>query len=240
MSLVPIGILLFSVPARSQTANSDTSYFREAKEQIIRLYMDSLHQNLRIYDGFEFTGAYRRSAGHPFFNFEQPRQGTILYDGTNYPGVMLAYDLTKDEVMVVNPVSNRNISLVTSRVERFELDEHVFIRLRSNEAMTGFPGDGFYEVLYNNDTTTVLAKLKKTMRAPARAEELSKFTQSDVYYVRRGDTFDIIGSKRALLKMTGDYKGEVAKFMQREKLNFKKAPGQAIVKVMEFYDRLKR
>lgn len=237
--LVIAALLFFSSGILAQASLSDTAFQRTAKARILQLYRDSVNQNLRLYDGFEFTGGYRRSAGHPFFAFEEPRQGRILYEGTVYHNVLLSYDLTRDEVVTVNPVSGQNIKLITSKIEEFEIEGHVFVHLHHENGMVGFPGEGFYEVLYKG-AVTVLAKRKKSLRESARPEELSKFSQSNVCFIKKDSTFYVVDSKRSLLQVCGVNKAEVARFMQKEKLDFKKEPEQTIVKVMDFYSLLKK
>lgn len=225
--------------ATSQSTFADTVSIHNSASRIIAVYKDSLKQNLRIYDGYEFTGGYRRSAGHPFFEFDQPQPGTILYEGTEYSNVLLAYDLSRDEVITVNPVSNQNIKLITSKIGRFQIGDHSFISLSDESGSTGFPGEGFYELLYDNDVS-VLAKRKKWLRESARAEESSRFLQSATYFIKKDNTFHEISSKRSLLRLIDDKKAEAAKFMQKEKLDFKKDPEQTIMRVMEFYNLLEK
>lgn len=225
--------------ASSQSAYADTASLLNSASRIIALYKDSLKQNLRIYDGYEFTGGYRRSAGHPFFKFDQPQRGTILYEGTEYFNVLLAYDLTRDEVITVNPVSNQNIKLITSKIGRFQIGDHSFISVGDLSGLPGFPGEGFYELIYDNEVS-VLAKRKKWLRESARAEESSRFLQSATYFIKKDNAFHEISNKRSLLWLFVDNKEEAAKFMQKEKLDFKKDAEQTIIRVMEFYNLLNK
>lgn len=239
--LLLIGAYLmgFYTVATSQSAYADADSLHNPASSIIALYKDSLKQNLRIYDGYEFTGGYRRSAGHPFFEFDQPQPGTILYEGTEYSKVLLAYDLSRDEVITVNPVSNQNIKLIPSKIGRFQIGGHSFISLGDLSGLPGFPGEGFYELLYD-EGVSVLVKRKKWLRESARAEESSRFLQSATYFIKKDNAFHEISSKRSLLRLFDDNKAEATKFMQKEKLDFKKDPDQTIIRVMEFYNLLNK
>ena len=89
----------------AQTLLTDSSLYRSAQNNVIQLYIDSVKENLRLYNGTEFTAAYRSSAGHPFFEYAEPQTGDINYDGIIYPGVRLSYDLTRDEIIFVTPAN---------------------------------------------------------------------------------------------------------------------------------------
>ena len=101
----------------AQTLLSDTALYRSAQNNLVQLYIDSVKENLRLYNGTEFTAAYRSSAGHPFFEYSEPQKGDINYDGIYYPGVRLSYDITKDEIIFVTPVNNLNIKLISEKVK---------------------------------------------------------------------------------------------------------------------------
>lgn len=223
----------------AQTAVADTAFYRSAIDNIIRLYTDSVGENLRLYSGTEFTGGYRSSAGHPFFEYAEPQLGTVFYNGIRYPDVRLEYDLIRDELIFVNPANNLNIKLITQKVEGFSIQNRLFIHITEGNSMANFPGAGFYELLYDKGAIQVLAKRRKRLRQAAKAEELAKFTQTNNYYIKKDSTYYTIDSKKSLITVFKDHKAEVTKFIQKENLNFKKDPERTIVKVVDYYTQFK-
>ncbi|MGK2861326.1 MAG: hypothetical protein ACSLE0_05295 [Chitinophagaceae bacterium] len=222
----------------AQTLLSDTAFYRSAENNLIQLYIDSVKENLHIYNGTEFTAAYRSSAGHPFFEYSEPQKGDIFYDGINYPGVRLSYDLTHDEIIFVTPADNLNIKLISQKVNWFSLQDHLFINIREEGNTVNFPGNGFYELAYDG-IYSVLIKRKKYLDQSSREENVSKFVLLNNYYVRKNDIYYTINSKRSLLAVCKDKKSDVAKYMQKENLDFKKDPGNTIRKVIDYYTQLK-
>ena len=222
----------------AQTSISDSVFYRSAQNNLIQLYIDSVKENLRLYNGTEFTAAYRSSAGHPFFENSEPQQGDIFYDGIYYPGVRLSYDLTRDEIIFVTPVNNLNIKLIPDKVNWFSLQNHLFIYIHEDSNTVNFRGNGFYELSYNG-IYSVWVKRKKYLDQSSREENVSKFVQVSNYYVRKNDIYYTIDSKRSLLAVCKDKKTEVAKYMQKEKLDFKKDPGNTIIKAIDYYTQLK-
>ena len=234
-----LAAIFYSNRVWPQTSITDTAIYRDAINNVIQLYADSLRENLRLYSGTEFTGGYRRSAGHPFFEFEEPQHGDVSYEGIRYPGVLLAYDLTRDELIFINHLKNLNVKLIKQKVDSFTILGHAFVHLRDESNWVHQPHEGFYEVLYEG-TVSVFAKRKKTLRESAKAEEPSRFLQSDAYYVRKGNAYYLIENKRSLLNACSDRRADIAKFMQKENLSFKNNPEQTIIKVIDHYTQLKK
>jgi hypothetical protein len=216
---------------------TDSTWRAAAIDQLVNLYTDSVNENLRLYEGFEFASGYRRSAGHPFFEFEQPHKARIVYKENVYDGVYLAYDITKDEVISVNPLSKQFIQLIKSKVNSFVIEGHIFVHLRRDSTQAAFPGEGFYELLLEGPVN-VYAKRRKSLRQPPRAEELARFVPTNTYYVEKDGTYFAVDSRRALLKVCDEHRNEVSKFMQLEKLDFKHDREQSIIRVVRFYERL--
>ena len=222
----------------AQISLTDTGFYRSAINNIIQLYTDSVKEKLRLYNGTEFTAAYRSSAGHPFFEYSTPQKGDIFYDGILYPGVQLSYDLTRDEIIFVTPANNLNIKLISQKVNWFNLQNHLFINIHEDSNSVNFRGTGFYELAYEG-IYSVLVKRKKNLDQSSREETVSKFIQSTKYYVVKDNLYYIIDSKRSLLAVCKDKKTEVSKYMQKEKLDFKKDPGNTIIKAIDYYTQLK-
>lgn len=222
----------------AQIAISDTALYRSAQKNVIQLYIDSVKENLHLYNGTEFTAAYRSGAGHPFFEYSEPQAGDVFYDGIHYPAIRLSYDLVHDEIIFVTPAKNLNVKLITQKINWFAIQNHLFVRITGNNSVVNSPPDGFYELAYDG-IYSVLIKRKKYFDQATREDNLSKFIQSVNYYVRKDNTYYEIDTKRSLLAVCKDHKTEVSKYMQRENLNFKKDPGNATIKVIKYYSQLK-
>ena len=222
----------------AQLSISDSALYRSAQDNIIRFYIDSVKENLHIYNGTEFTAAYRSSAGHPFFDYAEPQKGDINYDGIYYPGVRLSYDISQNEVIFVTPGNNLNIKLISEKVNWFRLEDHLFAYIHEDSNTVNFPGNGFYELAYDG-INSVLIKRKKYLDQSSREETVSKFVQVTIYYVRKYNTYYTIDGKRSLLAACKDKKTVVSRYMHQENLDFKKDPRNTIIKVINYYTQLK-
>lgn len=230
--------IIFENKVVSQPLPPDTAIYLTAKDHLIQLYIDSAKENLRLYNGTEFTAAYRSSLGHPFYEYSDPQTGKILYDGILYPGIKLLYDIIRDEVIFINEFKNLNIKLIPQKISWFTLQDHRIVQLFRDSNTVNFPGNGFYEQLHDG-TISVFRKSKKQLYEPTRQDESAKFVQYDLYYVRKNNTYYQIDNKRSLLAVCSDQKSDVSKFIQKEKLNFKKDPATMITSVIDYYLKTK-
>lgn len=231
--LISLNILHFD-KAASQSYPPDTSIYLAAKNHLIQLYIDSAKENLRLYNGTEFTSAYRSSLGHPFYEYSDPQTGNIFYDGISYPGVKLQYDIIRDEVIFINEYKNLNIKLIPQKVNWFTLQDHRIVQLFRDSNTINFPGYGFYEQLYEG-TISVFKKSKKRLYEPSKPDESAKYVQYNFYYVRKNNAYYYIDNKRSLLSVCKDRKKDITKFIQKEGLNFKKDPAVMITRVIDYY-----
>jgi hypothetical protein len=218
----------------AQPNAADSSVYWSSREQLVQLYMDSARENLRLYNGTEFTAAYNSSLGHPFFEQPEPEDGTIFYDGIFYPGLKLNYDIIRDEVIFINQFRNLNVKPAPSKISWFTLRDHLFVHLFDDSNSHNFPGQGFYEELHGGEIAA-FRKTWKFLHETSRLDEASRYEQLNTYYVRKQNRYYTIDSKRALIALFKDRKADVAKFIQREGLNFKKDPATMLAKVIDFY-----
>jgi hypothetical protein len=221
----------------SQPAPADSSYYKSALNHIIQLYTDSLKENIRLYNGTEFTAAFRSSYGHPFFETIEPQKGGIFYEDVFYNNVSLHYELIHDEVIFVTPGNNLNIKLITQKIGWFTLPGHLFVNV-STEDVVGLPASGFYELVDKNPYS-VLIKRKKQLYQPPGAEESSKFILINDYYLKKDSVCYHVNSRRSLLAFCRDQRSQVSRFLQEQKLDFKRDPENTILKAIDFYSRLK-
>jgi hypothetical protein len=156
--------------------------------------------------------------GHPFYHNLQPE--SILYDGIVYSSVNFIYDVFLDEVIVIN--------LDKRKIEYFFLGGHKFKKIGD---VTRLPS-GFYEVIYDNDAISLLAKWTKVFRASIWKEKASFFVVKEKVYP--------VHSKKEMLDVFADKEKEIKNFIRQHKLKFKKDKSTSFGKVVAFYSSLKK
>lgn len=222
----------------AQPLLTDTALNNTAINNVIQLYKDSVKENLRLYNGYEFPGIDVRISGHPFFEYSQPQKGDIFYNDMHYPNVLLSYDIIYDKVIFSNPLKDPDLQLLTNKIDWFTIQDHLFVNAGKDINTANFPGSGFYELLYTGPAS-VFVKRKKQFDQSIKADEPSKFIQWTWYYVKKNEAYYEVNSGRSLLAVCKDHKSEVVKLMKKESLNFKKDPVNTLIKVFAYYNTLR-
>jgi len=229
----------FEVPAFAQNgAMADSVFQKRMADSVIKMYYNTVGENMQLYNGSEYAGSFSNSIGHPYFESDRLQKGSILYNAVLYQDIPLSYDLVRDELIISNYTRNFNLKLVTEKIIYFSFLNHVFVKIEPDSSMGTSLASGFYELLYN-EKLMVLAKRVKRLQAGA-AEDKPKFVQYDHYFVRNDNMLKEIESERDLLEFFKDQKAEIKKYLHKNDFRFKKDPGNTIVKAAEYYTQLKK
>jgi hypothetical protein len=161
--------------------------------------------------------------GHPFYHDLRPE--SIVYDNILYAPADFIYDIFIDEVIVINPDSNW-ISLDKRKISQFFLGGHKFEKI---ERLPGL-APGFYEIVYRDNTRSLLAKWKKVFSASVWKGKVSFFVVDDKVHP--------VQSKKEMINMFSDKEREVKAFIRQHKLKFKRGESSSYKKVIEFYSSL--
>jgi hypothetical protein len=223
----------------AQSYLTDSAYYSQSLNNAISLYTNILGKTTHLFNGSEYIFNNHGVSGHAFFGESEPTKGEVFYDGTLYPNVSLAYDLSRDEVLVNNnPGQDFNLKLITERVKYFSVLNHVFVRIVPDNTLKGYiPTEGFYDLLYNGKVT-VLAKRRKQIEQGFKAEESLHFVQYNEYFIKKDNVYYPIDGKGSLLNVFHDQKDKMKKFYRKSDLNYKKNPENAIVRTAEYYAQL--
>src|SRR5580704_9297457 len=85
----------------------DTVFLARAKAYARSLYGKSIGDQAGLYNGVEYKEFPFRSKdeGHPFYLSDEWIGGDVNYDGEEYQGVSMLYDVITDKVIVEQPYS---------------------------------------------------------------------------------------------------------------------------------------
>lgn len=228
-------LLSFWHTATAQPPFSDTvrqSGFYGSPEH---LYTGSMGSYKSLYNGTEYIGSYPGTTGNPYFEWDTLQPAFIQYTGVQYQNIGLKYDLVSQEV-VLRGRQNLLLSLVTEKIAYFSINGHLFLHML-NDSSTGLPQAGYYEVLYGGRTTVLALRKKQVERAPNVAD-LNIFRQYNQYFVKKASLYHPVDSEKSLLNLF-ELGSALKKQLRENKLRFKKAPEQSIIKAVTYYDQLK-
>lgn len=150
----------------------------------------------------------------------------------------MLYDLAKDEVIVLNFLLPDKLSLVSQKVQQFDIHGHQFIYLKT-DSLNKVNSGGFYDLLYSN-TTTVLVKRKKEVKVSNNTSLGASFNQVNQYFLMKGGILYPVKSLASVLKVFKDKKAELQLYLKKNAIVFRDNPEKSIVNMTSHYDQLSK
>jgi hypothetical protein len=228
---------LLTLTIQAQSADNDTLTPHRAWNNAVQQYHDYLTPESGLYRGSEYVQyAYQLKEGHPYFDQDHMRKGSVLYRGIRYNDLPLIYDLVKQLLVINDPFNTFKIALINEEIDSFTIANHIFIRLKDSLDPSA-PRVGFYEQLYKG-RTWILKKEKKEIREEINLTVDRFIDQSVSYYLKKGNTYFPVNNKRALLHALNDKSQETKKFMRRNSLRMTADKENTLIKVAAWYDSL--
>lgn len=221
------------------SAQSFSSAVQGFDDRILQVYVDSMKNNLRLYNGSEYIRYGHGLVGDPFFKNNDFRKGDVLYDGIWYRKVPMLYDLVIGEVVIKDYNGGYEIKLLKEKISAFSLEGHNFTAISSDTTQENAASIDFYDKVYEGKVT-VLVKYQKEMEMSRRTDELSRFTEYTQYYIRNGNDYFSISNERNLYNAMHDKKTEIKKYLNKNNLKLKKDMENVLIELAKYYDSLKQ
>lgn len=228
-------VALFSKKCLAQEAFADTLHYQESIQVAINSYHQFLSGGAGLYNGMEHTGYFGKYEGFAYFKTDAWQDATIEYNGVVYEHVSAKYDLVKDQVIVKHP-TGLAFGLYSPRVTYFILGGDRFINLPGGSDKT-LPETGFYQQL-RTGKLTALAKRKKWIEEEIDQLELKKkFVPVNKYFLVKEAVYYSPRKEVSLLALMDKRKTEAKHALRKAKIRFRRAPEQAILTIVDFYNQ---
>ncbi|HEY2584121.1 MAG TPA: hypothetical protein VGI43_20100 [Mucilaginibacter sp.] len=214
---------------------------KNAMNNALNFYSAALGDQSPLYNGPEYYFYDPHIKGNAYFlDANGFTAGSVYYDGVQYNGVPMLYDVYGEKIVVLLYNHFSKFSLLNERVKSFNFLQHQFINitpdsLGDNRVIT----PGFYDVLYNGKSQ-VLVKRSKDIQTTTGGSSGSEnyFNLITRYYLKKNNTYYSITSQGTLLDAFKDRKKEVQKYIKDNQIKFRKGPEEAMVKIASYYDHL--
>jgi hypothetical protein len=230
--LIAFCCLISTVPVYSQESSAEafnTSY-------PVSLFTEANASQSRLNNGREYVLPASYILGHPFFETKVWTPGKLVYDGVAFNNVDMLYDISKDELIILNFALPNKLSLVKNKVKEFEVRGHKFIYL---EPDTQRPTDqaGFYDQLYHQKVS-VLARRRKIVEVSRNTALDANFVEDDQYYLVKENVLYPVKSRGSVLKVLKDKKTDLQQYLRKNDIIFRLDPENAIIRMAAYYDQL--
>lgn len=237
---VVILLCVFFVPpclAQDSLANSSTS---AAVSNVVNLYYQFTDKQSRLYNGIGTYDYIPGIQGHPYFMDSAWKNGSVIYDGLSFKDVPMMYDLVKDEVVILHYNQIQKITLLTEKVQEFNLQGHHFIKVAKDSQDKESLAAGFYDRLYN-DHSVVLAHRTKIIEEKVTSVIERFITAHEHYYIQKDGhgVYHEVHSYESLLSILKDRARDIKQYLRKNKIRYRKNRENAIIKAVAYYDTLK-
>jgi len=202
-SLYTLPLVLLTVIAFGQPIQ-DTTFLKVSVLRAEKTYHNALNKQLNIRNGRGYKAYTSTADEHPYFLTDDWIIGSIVYESDYYGEVPLLYDLSSEKVISENPVNGAKMELVNDKIDRFELREHVFVKLHNEPNLPAEMSEGFYEILYDGKLK-LYAQRKKNLQTRTKGTFMyPEFEEKNKFFLRNGNSFTKVSGKKSILKALGN------------------------------------
>jgi hypothetical protein len=230
-------ILLISISSLTLRAQSVDSSSGQNISKIVDVYYRSLGEQSPLYNGSQYIEyPFIIQDGHPFFGSQSFVNATIHFEGMTFTEVPMLYDIVRDQVVILDYHKIYKINLPTDKIQGFELSGHTFVLL-VHDSLNGIK-TGFYEQLYSGKIALFAKREKKFLQQYSNTEVNNVVLSKSFYYIRKGNGFYTVNSKKSLLNILKPKQKEVQQYLKKNKIKFKRDRENAALRAVEYYDQL--
>jgi hypothetical protein len=203
----------------------------------VTVYYDALGEQSPLYNGREYVDyANTIQAGHPFYQTTGFVKGSIHYDGMKFEHAMILYDIIKDKVLILHFNNVFRIDLPVEKIREFRMLDHHFIRLLEDSAHV--IEEGFYDKLYEGKIS-LFAKRKKLIIEERTGNDLIRAVdEKSFFYIQKQGRYYPVKTLKSLLNVLNNRREEIRQNLTKNGIKFRKDRENAILKSVQYYDRL--
>lgn len=224
------------IPAHGQNAAYDSSLYFSRLKAAVYAYHQFTGSSSRLYNGIQYVSYQFQSVGNPFFlSDDSLSEGSVCYDGIVYDQIPLLYDIKRDQLVLQSFDGNTLIVLVRHRVSWFKLLGHTFIPVSADSASN--LDVGYYDLLYNGPHEVLERWTKSLQTSYSGLTADREFQQSVSYYIRNGNRFEELGTRKAALRMFHDKKAAIKTYLRKNKIKFHRDPATTLARMAAYYDQ---
>jgi hypothetical protein len=243
---ISIWCILYVISASNsfgQTASNDSTYLQNTIAQTESNFRKAIGQESRLYNGPEYLLYDRNIKGNALYPLDattwQPSE--VNYDGIVYKGVPIMYDIYRDQLAAVLYNRFSIYVFLSERVHDFTLFDHHFVRIVADSLSTNNSGvtTGFYDQLYGGKIEVLAKRIKNIQNSTSTiGVPETYFSAKNEYYIKKGNIFYNVSSKRSFLNVLKDKKSLLQKYIRENNISFRDNREAYMAQVASYYDHL--
>jgi hypothetical protein len=212
----------------SQSAQ-DTNFIEESVLNAKKVYDHVILPQSQLYNGLEFKHYIPTDNEHPYFLSKDWKSSTIWYDGGMYENIPSLYDAHRDEIIILYHNGIKDIQLIKYKVEKFKLDQKLFVHLKDGKIPVGF-----YEHAYDGDVSVFVKHQKILLETISGLTIKRSFDEKERVYLFTKGNYHIIRTKKSALKVLNLKSKDIPKHTLPRK--FKNNKALYVTLLAQYYD----
>jgi hypothetical protein len=202
----------------------------------------------KLYSGSEdiFNGRKwineKRYMGTPLLTDDYWPEADILFNGTEYTGILMNYDLSKNELVVYNPEAGREKYVVISRdkLSGFSFIDTLKGRKYFYEytELDGTKGKALYENATRGKFRLYIKPLKN-LEIKSTSSAQGRYAAFYEYYMSAGNNYNRFSTKSQLLKLIPEFSTELKGYIRKNKIVISGRDPEGVRSVISYLNELK-
>jgi hypothetical protein len=183
----------------------------------------------------------KKFLGSPLLMENYWPKAEISYKGSRYTGILLNYDVLKNEIIVFHSEKSNDkyVVLGIDDLTGFSFTDTVWNRKHIYEytELAGIKGKALYE---NASVGKVSFYIKPVKTVEVKSSDgQGTYTDSYEYFIDTGNGYSSFRSKSQLIKLLSDHNSELHRFIRKNRLKINNQQPENILTVLRYYDGLK-
>lgn len=223
-------LALLVIPLYAQENDQTAKDFYRLKEYFNRSY----GSDFNLLNGKYYQMPFINAIGHPYFNSDQFRKGSLLINGVYYDVVMIRYDLYNQSVILMHIDHTgriKQLDLSTEFIDEFTLDRKLFRKMSFPET-----GTRFFQIVYTGEMSCYLIWEKNLVFNSTSLTNPYTFTsQSGKIYLYVSGQLKLIKSVSSLIEVFGSqYKKEIRRYKRRQRIDLRNVSDENLRQLIEY------
>jgi hypothetical protein len=190
-----------------------------------------------LINGYLFHNYYSNSLGHPYFYLDGFIPGSVTLEGTTYDGVMINYDIHKQQVVVEyeNMSGGMNqLIMVNDHVDEFRIGPFHFIK--TGPGWKDQSPAGFHQVITTEHFSCHVFWEKQHYTTSGSTSLVEQFTEPHrTYYARVGETLGKFRNRRSFAALFPEEdQRKIRRHLRKSHAQFRKVdPASMLINLTE-------
>lgn len=218
-----------------QSFNAHTT---EAENKTLQVYDAYTGPQAALYNGPEYVPFLFKREGTTFYDSDTLTTGWISYDHYLYREIPIQYDVTREQVIVLNFDKRSRLFLENSRIDSFYYGGHTFINLAQNTEQN-LAASGFYERAVSGEISVFVLRRKTIKETIKESQVVRVFNNADRIFLKKHDKYFEVKNKDDVFRVIGDKRNEVKSEMRRLQIKIRRKNfEEAVLVAVKIYDQL--